>query len=320
MVDINQTNEEIGSLLFKIEEQFGKILQQGHQFSMIETDIAIRDIQKLYERFQDLRSYAANRRTRADEPVLIFDKPIAKAEEKKEAPVVAKTAEVAEPITTEASKEKEPEIINEPSKVEAKVEVVEVKVEAKEVNTESEKSSENAEKPVSETSEKKNEPVKSNDWQRTFESKTTPVAPAIEPKKDLLQERERDFVPIVKKIEPKPEPVVQEAPKKESLFEKAASLYDKIAKPVDRSIATQASRQPISNIKSAIGVNEKFIYLKELFKNNINEYNECLEKLNNFDNYAAAEDFFQELKNKYNWDPDSKSFQGLAELMARRYL
>jgi hypothetical protein len=97
-------------------------------------------------------------------------------------------------------------------------------------------------------------------------------------------------------------------------------LYDKIAKPTDKTVATQASRQPISNIKSSIGINEKFIYLKDLFKNNINDYNEALEKLNNFDSYEEAEDFFQDLKQKYGWDPDSKSFQGLADLLSRRYL
>ncbi|MCB0820000.1 MAG: hypothetical protein KDC13_05225, partial [Bacteroidetes bacterium] len=124
----------------------------------------------------------------------------------------------------------------------------------------------------------------------------------------------------VRKIEFKSEPAGTEQPKKESLFDKAASLYDKIAKPGEKTVATQASRQPISNIKSAIGINEKFIYLKDLFKNNINDYNEALDKLNNFDNYEEAEDYFQDLKLKYGWDPDSKSFTGLADLLNRRYL
>jgi hypothetical protein len=136
---------------------------------------------------------------------------------------------------------------------------------------------------------------------------------------DLLQERQKDFVPTVRKIELKPEPIAAD-PKKESLFDKAASLYDKIAKPAEKSLASQASQNPISNIKSSIGINEKFAYLKELFKNKQEEYNEALDKLNNFENYSEAEDYFQELKLKYSWDPESKSFQGLAELLNRRYL
>jgi hypothetical protein len=143
--------------------------------------------------------------------------------------------------------------------------------------------------------------------------------PVVAPKVDLLQERQKDFVPTVRKIEFKPEPQTPDN-KKESLFDKAASLYDKIAKPGDKTVAGQATRQPVSNIKGSIGINEKFAYLKELFKNNVNDYNEALDKLNNFDSYADAEDYFQELKAKYNWDPESKSFQGLADLLNRRYL
>jgi hypothetical protein len=167
-------------------------------------------------------------------------------------------------------------------------------------------------------------------WQKTFDASdskdTAATSPSesipavvVSPKVDLLQERQKDFVPTVRKIEFKPEPVVAD-PKKESLFDKAASLYDKIAKPAEKSLASQASQNPISNIKSSIGINEKFAYLKDLFKNNMAEYNEALDKLNNFDNYGEAEDFFQELKAKYSWDPESKSFQGLAELLNRRYL
>jgi hypothetical protein len=222
--------------------------------------------------------------------------------------------------------EKLHELIVEPEKiVEQKVEEpIKIELQPAEIEAE-EKQEPKAEVKVEAVIEslapiKKEEVPKSNDWQRTFESKTNIPEQVTAPKKDLLQERERDFVPTVRKIELKPEPIGADANKKETLFDKAASLYDKIAKPIDKSIASQASKQPISNIKAAIGINEKFTYLKELFKNNITDYNESLEKLNNFDNYAAAEDYFQELKSKFNWNPDSKSFQGLADLMGRRYL
>jgi len=330
-MDINQTNEEIGSLLYKIEEQFARLLQQGTQISMLETDIAIRDIQKLYERFQDLRAYAANRRVSVDEPVVtkarIFESPKVDLmdEQAKQTENIALPADENEAKIEEIA-EKLHELIVEPEKiVEQKVEEpIKIELQPAEIEAE-EKQEPKAEVKVEAVIEslapiKKEEVPKSNDWQRTFESKTNIPEQVTAPKKDLLQERERDFVPTVRKIELKPEPIGADANKKETLFDKAASLYDKIAKPIDKSIASQASKQPISNIKAAIGINEKFTYLKELFKNNITDYNESLEKLNNFDNYAAAEDYFQELKSKFNWNPDSKSFQGLADLMGRRYL
>lgn len=340
-MDVNQTNEEIGSLLYKIEEQFARLLQQGHQISMLETDIAIRDIQKLYERFQDLRAYAANRRVRAEEPIPPIEKlkesnkielenvkPTPIIETKLPAEIKEEKVDVAQVETVKAETEKvidtKSEVLSQDSskEVESKSDLL-VQEPSKEAESKPEVL-ESAKAEVTETkiaeTPKIESAAKPSDWQRTFEAKTNIPEQVTAPKKDLLQERERDFVPTVRKIEFKPEPTIAESAKKETLFDKAASLYDKIAKPVDKSIASQASKQPISNIKAAIGINEKFTYLKELFKNNINDYNESLEKLNNFDNYTAAEDYFQELKTKFNWDPDSKSFQGLADLMARRYL
>lgn len=326
-MDINQTNEEIGSLLYKIEEQFARLLQQGTQISMLETDIAIRDIQKLYERFQDLRAYAANRRVSVDEPVVTKERIFESSkvdlidQQAKQTENIAMHVEEKE-IKIEEIAEKKAELSSQPEKIiEQKVEEpIKIELQPAEIGAE-EKQEPKAEAVIESLAPiKKEEAPKSNDWQRTFESKSNIPEQVTAPKKDLLQERERDFVPTVRKIELKPEPIGADANKKETLFDKAASLYDKIAKPIDKSIASQASKQPISNIKAAIGINEKFTYLKELFKNNITDYNESLEKLNNFDNYAAAEDYFQELKSKFNWNPDSKSFQGLADLMGRRYL
>lgn len=308
IMDVRRIHEDINQLLIRLEEQYGRILSYENDAPpTIEMDLVLKDVRDLYECFIDLKTIAQIRRkqieqqhTLAATPSVAEQAPEPKAEP---APVVAsKSAEEPKPQpepavavveakantgadwqkTVEATPEVKP--IEEPAKPAAPEKKAEARfaVEPPEVALPSEK------------------------------------PPVVAPKVDLLQERQKDFVPTVRKIEFKaPEPTPAE-PKKESLFEKAASLFEK--KQNDKTLASQASRQPISNIKAAIGINDKFSYLKELFKNNINEYNEALEKLNNFESYADAEDYFQELKAKYGWDPESKSFQGLADLLNRRYL
>jgi len=49
----------------------------------------------------------------------------------------------------------------------------------------------------------------------------------------------------------------------------------------DRSIGARMQQHPISNIKEAIGVNEKFLFINELFNGNIQAYNEAIASLNN---------------------------------------
>lgn len=298
-MDVRRIHEEINTTLIQLEEQYSRILTYKDQIPTIEVDLVLKDVRDLYELFINLKTVGELQRRAA----------LSAMSQSSEEVAVKPTL-----IETPASVE-EKQVIESPKVESVKVEVPkvnEVKVEAPKVE---EKPAVDFQKTVEPKAEEKKEPI----------AQVKPVVlpsenpPVVAPKVDLLQERQKDFVPTVRKIEFKPEPQTPDN-KKESLFDKAASLYDKIAKPGDKTVAGQATRQPVSNIKGSIGINEKFAYLKELFKNNVNDYNEALDKLNNFDSYADAEDYFQELKAKYNWDPESKSFQGLADLLNRRYL
>ena len=297
-MDVRRIHEEINTTLIQLEEQYSRILTYKDQIPTIEVDLVLKDVRDLYELFINLKTVGElQRRGMITAPVV--------------EQVLVSEAVVSAPVAPEK-----------PAAVVEKIEVAPAIVEAPKVDP-----------PVVETPKVEEKPA--TDFQKTVEVKVEevkePVAqvkpvvlpsenpPVVAPKVDLLQERQKDFVPTVRKIEFKPEPQTADN-KKESLFDKAASLYDKIAKPGDKTVVGQATRQPVSNIKGSIGINEKFAYLKELFKNNVNDYNEALDKLNNFDSYADAEDYFQELKAKYNWDSESKSFQGLADLLNRRYL
>ncbi len=283
--------EEINHLLIKLEEQYGRILSYNEKIPVVEIDLVLKDVQDLYEGFLDLRTAAEWQRRNA--------KPAEQSTPQNQqniAPELAASNTQGASIAAEPA----PAVVAETPSVE-----------------EPQKEFAKAEDAGIVSTPKTPDPVIATNVALPSEN-----PPVVGPKVDLLQERQKDFVPTVRKIglkSPDPEPVVAE-PKKESLFDKATSLYDKITKPAEKTVAGQVSRQPISNIKAAIGINEKFLYLKELFKNNVNDYNEALEKLNNFDSYTDAEDFFQELKGKYSWNPESKSFQGLAELLNRRYL
>jgi len=300
-MDVRRIQEDINHLLIKLEEQYSRILTYKEQIPTVEVDLVLKDVRDLYEVFLDLRT-AAELQRRKPLAAEVEEKPLVAVE----TPVELKVEPVAELAKVEEEKT-EPATIPALEATIAEEPIAEIKVE------EPVEKIEPVEAIITEIEEKQ----KPEELVVALPSEKPPV---IAPKVDLLQERQKDFVPTVRKIEFKPEPAPVIDGKKESLFEKAASLYDKIAKPTDKTVVGQATRQPVSNIKAAIGINDKFAYLKELFKNNVNDYNEALEKLNNFENYAEAEDFFQELKAKYEWDPESKSFQGLADLLNRRYL
>lgn len=301
-MDVRRIHEEINTTLIQLEEQYSRILSYKDQIPTIEVDLVLKDVRDLYELFINLKTVGELQRRAALSSKISTPENIVPLE-------IPSVSAVEKKTEIEATKVEDPKL--EAPKAEA-LKVEEIKVEAPKVE---EKPAVDFQKTVEPKVEEKKEPV----VQVKHVVLPSENPPVVAPKVDLLQERQKDFVPTVRKIEFKPEPQTPDN-KKESLFDKAASLYDKIAKPGDKTVAGQATRQPVSNIKGSIGINEKFAYLKELFKNNVNDYNEALDKLNNFDSYADAEDYFQELKAKYNWDPESKSFQGLADLLNRRYL
>jgi len=86
------------------------------------------------------------------------------------------------------------------------------------------------------------------------------------------------------------------------------------------SVAVQLENKSINDLESAIGVNEKFLFINELFQGNADEYGQAMIKLNQCSNISEAESIVKdELHSKYNWEPDNKAPEILLGLLAKRY-
>jgi hypothetical protein len=126
--------------------------------------------------------------------------------------------------------------------------------------------------------------------------------------------------PVIKFEEPAPQP----QPDLTKTFvtapvqQPAASVNDNVT--TDNTLANKLRSKPITNIKSAIGINDKFQYLNDLFKGSVQDYNESLDALNNFSTLGEAEAHFNQLRVKFGWDMENPSASGLYELVVRRHL
>ncbi len=90
----------------------------------------------------------------------------------------------------------------------------------------------------------------------------------------------------------------------------------------DRSIGTRMQRKPIANLKEAIGVNEKFLFINELFQGNIQAYNDAIARLNGMGSSAEAFAYLNELTRIQKWDSgrSSATIEMLANYVQRRFL
>jgi hypothetical protein len=101
------------------------------------------------------------------------------------------------------------------------------------------------------------------------------------------------------------------------------SVHQRIAgSKEDRSIGAQMQQKPVSNIKDVIGVNEKFLFINELFDGNIQAYYDAIARLNDFENMQAAFDYLNELSAQFAWDAgrSTATIEKLANYVQRRHM
>ena len=87
----------------------------------------------------------------------------------------------------------------------------------------------------------------------------------------------------------------------------------------DHSIAARLQYNPINDLRSAIGINDKFLLMSQLFKGSLEQYNSAIERLNNFYNYNDAEIFLGSLKILHDWPDDLSAIEKLHNFVKRRY-
>ena len=126
------------------------------------------------------------------------------------------------------------------------------------------------------------------------------------------------------------ESVLEQAEKtgesRQAIYEKfkgrKTSLHDKLQeKAKGKAIADKLKLTPVSDLRYAIGLNEKAVFIKELFRGDKQSFKETLDKLNNAGSYAEAVDYLDStIKHHYQWDEDSQSVEKFMELIYRRFL
>ncbi len=109
----------------------------------------------------------------------------------------------------------------------------------------------------------------------------------------------------------------------DSYVETDKSLNQRISEnKVDESIGARMQQQPVASIRDAIGVNEKFLFINELFDGDIRAYNDAIAQLNDMQNIRAAFDHLNSLGRQFSWDAQrsADTIEKLANYVQRRYM
>lgn len=132
------------------------------------------------------------------------------------------------------------------------------------------------------------------------------------------------------------EPVLQEEPADEpdrdqpgekyqritfDLFSEGAgtTLADRLREGQEKRIADKLQENQVSDLRTTIGINEKFLFINELFDGDMRIYDEAIHKLNTSTTLAQADMLLLDLKIVYNWDSESPTVKKFVELVRRKF-
>jgi hypothetical protein len=87
---------------------------------------------------------------------------------------------------------------------------------------------------------------------------------------------------------------------------------------VDKRLGSKL-RQPVTDLKSAIGINDRFHFINELFEGDMRVYDEMLTSLNTCASLRDALSIFENTKISRGWNTELESVNKLLDFIHRRY-
>jgi len=147
-----------------------------------------------------------------------------------------------------------------------------------------------------------------------------PLAPAPEPSKPVAPAQAQLF----NALEDVPTLAQQQTQPPREVYEllggtPEASLNDKLKTPA-RELAHKLIDTPIKDLRKGIGINDRYLFISELFRGDETMYERSIKTINNFAILPEAEYWInRELTVKLGWDDHTDTVQHFYHLVRRRF-
>jgi hypothetical protein len=146
----------------------------------------------------------------------------------------------------------------------------------------------------------------------------TPQPSVDEPVK--VQEVVNTFPPPVEKqvVKEVLKPAEEKHHGKKKVEEETKFINEKLGEQTLRkNISSKIQNQAISSISGSIGINDKFLFIRELFGGNAENFRQTMEDLDLSHNFNEA---YSILIERFQWDMDSEPVQLLLNLIRRKFI
>ena len=102
-------------------------------------------------------------------------------------------------------------------------------------------------------------------------------------------------------------------------LETPETLADKLQQDGDHSLAAKLQHSSVNNLNNAIGINDKFLLVNELFGGSMEKYNKSINNLNDLKTLEGALVYMNELRIDLQWNSNNEAYKKLLELVHRKF-
>lgn len=153
------------------------------------------------------------------------------------------------------------------------------------------------------------------------------------PFENVIKEPESVIIPVVSPmadVKHQPAMTMEEKIKKEEeawaelnrrFQTNVPSLNDKISSQNQNRTEVNSIIQPaVSDLRKAVGLNDKFAFIKGLFNNSVESFEKALTDLNACSTFAEAKQLVdQQLANRYDWDQKPELHDQFLNVVKKRF-
>ena len=133
-------------------------------------------------------------------------------------------------------------------------------------------------------------------------------------KPQLLFDAHDDEIPTLP-----PKPAAEKKEINDHVAEEKSSLNEKL-KAAATEVSHKLTDAPVKDLRKAIGVNDRFLFINELFRGDEAMYERSIKTINGFSIYPEAEYWIRrELKTKLGWKDSDAAVKEFDQLIKRRF-
>lgn len=292
-----QLIKEADDLIRKVVSRYNGLYTQYGKVSQIELDLMLDELRQLYEKFKVIGQLNIMPQAGSvEKPVQRFSEP---------------TVSKAQPVTPPQPESEESKPLH--AKEEPQVKHMQPEqYQAPDENVA--ESAHEATETIPAKQELQHVPEQEPAAEKPLPPQPAEIHPAPKPKAEPSPKPAKTSKPVIQPETPKPTLA-------DTFRTEQKSLSDTIiASPADSSISSRLQAQPISDLKAAIGLNERFNFISELFGNDLLGYDEAIKIINNASGVDEAMKFLAELHEKYQWNDSIPSLARFTDFVHRRFL